>query len=73
MNESNKLIFSSFAVTESDNLAQFRVIEISSVVRKLRVGETINFVCKANKYFYTKGFQWAVERANGSKRFLGKY
>ncbi len=60
-------------VTEMDNLDPFQTIEISSVVRQLRVGDSITFTCRANKYFYSKGFQWAIEMKNGSKRFLGIY
>ncbi|OXA61007.1 hypothetical protein Fcan01_04053 [Folsomia candida] len=57
-------------LTESDDLEPLRTIEISSVVRTLNVGDTITFVCRANAYFYSHGFQWAIEMKNGSKRFL---
>jgi len=60
-------------VTEKDDLTGFKQPEITNVIRTLRVGETTNFVCKASKYFYSKGFQWAIETKSGSKRFVGAY
>lgn len=54
-------------------MEQFKVPEILAGVRRLRVGETVDFICKASRYFYSKGFQWAIETRNGQKKFIGKY
>lgn len=60
-------------VTEEDkpSLEQLKTPEILNGVRRLRVGETADFICKANRYFYSKGFQWAIETRNGQKKFIG--
>ncbi|ODM97763.1 hypothetical protein Ocin01_08915, partial [Orchesella cincta] len=59
-------------LTEEDksSMEQFKIPEIMNGVRRLRVGETADFICKASRYFYSKGFQWAVETKSGQKKFI---
>jgi len=58
-------------LTEINDLHTIKAVEIyTPEIRRIKVGEWMTATCRANRHFYSSGFQWAVESRDGSKRFL---